>query len=954
MAPRVGVLLLWGVQLALADVYMQYPPGSNNRLDEGGGNRNNDNRLMDTQNNAKGGYGYGGDANNPAAPLKYMAGSKLSMSWTAQHSCGSANAECQMVIQYMCNDGNTAPAGGPFGPTQAAQGSGSGPVRDGTDNGDADGNANRGLHEPTAFYTNCANRERNKGLYTADQNVQNDEGSSATRQNPNGNGNNPSGQECPEERDYYPHWAPSPWKDLMIMTNNLGLCDFYRQNSQNVAERGYCANSNANNGNIPNNPEGCTQAQGTWTTVPAFGIPPPDCVEAPTTRDNHLGSDQTGMETMANLTIPLNAGGAGINDVENCVMRLRYNITTGDTRACSIKGQTSKAACEAAGGVWSAFYLDSSYNDGDLNSNPPLPDGNPDVNLGGTLNNGGGTDSLLELAINTNQYGRTFQDRTHVFSIQSMPAALQQQAGSGTIYNLNVKGKRGNIVQTYPATEYDFWPTDLVVGSNDWVHVQWTGNDNTQGNNGNNNGEGTNDEDRHNIVQLDESGLDVPIAGTQASMFDVAGEWNPEATGSQFGGARAQNDLVKQFALVKQTGCATNPNNDQAANNCQKLNAAAATVDLGLLRFKPGSYKYMSSRNNNFSNRAQKATLTTLNAPGVTLKPPTNVVAVNNGNGVTLTWSAPDEKVPYEDTNGGQKAGFSQSANAVAGYAVEVSCDGGTTWTLRQTNCPAQGFTCDLTPEDNGGSLLARHGICLFRMRSGSSGGWGDPSEVAFLNLGDGCSRRAHPGLDMGQSDILFTMTIDATVEQMTDKVVNAFKVAIAHYIGVPHSAVRISISPGSVKLHVTIRVYNYQKDTILEKVNGSPPGTPEGAKHVGITASAEAAQVVADHAGEQVGQTFTVTAVSVATVRRVDNASGPDAGVIAGAVIGSLLGVALIAAAIFFALVKHKQAKSPPPPPPPPVGGYPAAPAQPYGGTVEMGYNYAAKPQDGLTHNRV
>ena len=27
-----------------ADVYMQYPPGSNNRLDEGGGNRNNNNR----------------------------------------------------------------------------------------------------------------------------------------------------------------------------------------------------------------------------------------------------------------------------------------------------------------------------------------------------------------------------------------------------------------------------------------------------------------------------------------------------------------------------------------------------------------------------------------------------------------------------------------------------------------------------------------------------------------------------------------------------------------------------------------------------------------------------------------------------------------------------------------------------------------------------------------------
>lgn len=89
-----------------ADVYMQYPPGSNNRLAEGGGNRNNNNRLMDTQNNAKGGYGYGGEAAagtgmGNAAPLKYMAGSKLSMAWTSQHSCGSENAECQIVIQYM-------------------------------------------------------------------------------------------------------------------------------------------------------------------------------------------------------------------------------------------------------------------------------------------------------------------------------------------------------------------------------------------------------------------------------------------------------------------------------------------------------------------------------------------------------------------------------------------------------------------------------------------------------------------------------------------------------------------------------------------------------------------------------------------------------------------------------------------------------------------------------------
>lgn len=215
---RVLSLLLLAARNAVADVYMQYPPGSNNRLAEGGGNRNNNNRLMDTQNNAKGGYGYGGNSNTDntgmgsAEIVKYYAGSVLPVAWTAQHSCGREEAECQIVIQYMCNDRVNRPGpGGPYSQNDVANNANEGPVRDGANGNTPNPNApdsDTGLHEPASFYNACANRERNKGLYTADQNL-NSNRATRTRQNPNGAR---SGLECAEERDYYPYWAPTPWK----------------------------------------------------------------------------------------------------------------------------------------------------------------------------------------------------------------------------------------------------------------------------------------------------------------------------------------------------------------------------------------------------------------------------------------------------------------------------------------------------------------------------------------------------------------------------------------------------------------------------------------------------------------------------------------------------------------------------------------------------------------------
>ena len=76
------------------------------------------------------------------------------------------------------------------------------------------------------------------GLFTADQNMKDDRGSTSTRQNPNGNR---FGYECPEERDYYPYWHPTDWKDIAVYVTNREHCSFYEYFSFNRHPKGNVA-----------------------------------------------------------------------------------------------------------------------------------------------------------------------------------------------------------------------------------------------------------------------------------------------------------------------------------------------------------------------------------------------------------------------------------------------------------------------------------------------------------------------------------------------------------------------------------------------------------------------------------------------------------------------------------------------------------------------------------------
>jgi hypothetical protein len=567
-----------------ADIYMHNPRGSNDRNCERNSARNNQNRLFDSQNNDQGGYACPRAVGGPEVvtpTMYYYEGSSLQIEYTNQHGCNNDNVNCEITLQYMCSP---EPYGTAIAMNDPMYYILNPNIRDGTpvDANDAatntmntgqENNLEFGYHETHPYYTACATRTRNNGLWIADQNVGNQ--ATDTRQNPNGNR---YGWECQEERDYYPYWMPSPWKDIAVLSSDLSRCGYYKSESQNVQAKYWCVTS-ANGPAAQNNAGDCIEAGNSWVKVPAWGISPPDCQMPDWSRDNHLGNTVNGNLASYVWTLPSVA-----DTMTHCVFRIRYNVSNNNVD----------------------WKLDWTSND---NNSPIKQD--PFIHVLGS-----GTNSInVSLAVNTDQYGRTFQDRSYVFQIKKRSDG--PAPASGTIWNLNVRGKRGNIVDVYPSVEYDFVPQNLQVNAGDFVHFQWIGSDYNPNETPNAAEGGPQDPANPGNYRADRSNI-VPTVTKRNVIPTTTGKWFGVMTNEQMlSVAYINQDMTKCMSLKwLQDKHGRNNNNaiKEDSSNCMILNTAQGPyydMPTGPVQMtQTGTYLFQSTRNNNFSNRNQRATIT--------------------------------------------------------------------------------------------------------------------------------------------------------------------------------------------------------------------------------------------------------------------------------------------------------------------------------------------------------
>ena len=286
-----------------------------------------------------------------------------------------------------------------------------------------------------------------------------------------------------------------------------------------------------------------------------------ECLSAPNTRSGYLGNvDNQRTTPRFHWTLP--------NHIEDkrCVFRIRYIVSVDDEDI--MLGNNM-------------FYMEN--NDG--------------------------------LSLATTHSRNVFEDRSHIFKLRQRPDEIPDEL---TIHNLVVRGKRGNIVQTYPAVEYDFVPNRLNIPQGEAIHIQWTGS-NTHKNGGpggdgqtGDAGEGTSGTDRNNFIQLIDRKANLVAPDHNHTLFENSDwVWSSHEMGNTENKAF---NLGLSMATSGYYHCENEEECERSFDNTlqDQLNNAPASYEGNVFVPSPGEYHYKCMRNDNFSNRAQKGTITVI------------------------------------------------------------------------------------------------------------------------------------------------------------------------------------------------------------------------------------------------------------------------------------------------------------------------------------------------------
>lgn len=692
-----------------ADCYLHLPRGSNDRLNEQSAERDNENRLFDSQNNGRGGYNVGDldvedgfTADDYIATfdemynfkflytagqltkqyeMLYFESSSISVTWTNQHGFGTAKLNSQIILQFICDtvkrDTTVGDADGQ-GPSGTVSTAAIAKLRrhglrvelyngGNTDTPDADGsiqnggaaniestytsnrNNNRGRRESEEYYTLCESRSRNYGLFHADQFLQ---GTSQiyTRQNPGGTR---YGLECQEERDYYPWWNPSPFHDIAIISADVSYCESnIAPYSQNIYPKYSCVNPNGDDTQttpasyLPTssyvadnlNETACTANGGLWEgfswSTTAAGGSAPVCVINYWTKENYVGnvdnSLRGGKQPHYDWVIPT------VDTLVNQHQCYSYSYSTTDSTDTATDYAQTGVECvrlmfRIRYNISTMDYdpYETNYtmdNDETTGVISPIQE-NPTVDVGAWAQG-------LKLAINTAQTGRTFQDNSHTFLVCKRPSDTNGKWSSRTVYNVNVRGKRGNIVETFPATEYDFEPQHISVGNSVCFDYQWEGsNTHNNGNPGGDGqtgdaGEGREGSDRSNLALLKAMNESYPLTYDKwtSTFFDYVTCYHPlnsattlsntdvELILGSAGFYKSYEYATEQFASKGASAILDVLLNNVSGAFRQGLICCIGDSALGASDADLTFY-FVSTRNNNFSNRDQKLQIVISNDP---------------------------------------------------------------------------------------------------------------------------------------------------------------------------------------------------------------------------------------------------------------------------------------------------------------------------------------------------